>query len=81
MNHKTRKLITMKKTLHPGDNIDRQYVSRKGGRALMIALIHQYKDSKTTLKSAKKDKLQQPVTALAREEQQTEKQQKWKEKQ
>ena len=29
MNQKTRKLMMMQKTLHPGDNIDRVYVIRK----------------------------------------------------
>ena len=33
MNQKTRKLVTMHKTLHPRDDVDRLYVSRKeGGR-------------------------------------------------
>ena len=35
MEQRTRKLITMHKALHPRDDIDRQYVSRKnGGREL-----------------------------------------------
>ena len=35
MNQKTRKLMTMHKALHPRDNVDRLYVSRKeGGRGL-----------------------------------------------
>ena len=35
MDQRTRKLITMHKALHPRDNVDRLYVSRKGeGRGL-----------------------------------------------
>ena len=35
MDQRTRKLMTMHKALHPRDNVDRQYVSRKeGGRGL-----------------------------------------------
>ena len=33
-NHRTRKLMTMHKALHPRDDIDRLYVSRKKGRGL-----------------------------------------------
>ena len=33
MNQRTKKLMTMHKALHPGDDVDRLYVSRKeGGR-------------------------------------------------
>ena len=32
MDQRTRKLMTMHKALHPGDDVDRLYVSRKGGR-------------------------------------------------
>ena len=31
MDRRTRKLMTMHKTLHPRDEVDRLYVSRKGG--------------------------------------------------
>ena len=34
MDQITRKLMTMHKTLHPRDDDDRLYVSRKGGRRL-----------------------------------------------
>ena len=35
MDQRTRKLMTMYKALHPRDNVDRLYVSRKeGGRGL-----------------------------------------------
>ena len=35
MDQRTRKLMTMHKAFHPGDDIDRLYVSRKeGGRGL-----------------------------------------------
>ena len=52
MDQRIRKLVT--KALNPKDNIDKLYVSRKGGRALMIAWMNQYKDSKTTLKEQRK---------------------------
>ena len=46
------KLMTMHKALHPRDDVDRLYVSRKkGGRGLAsieTALTHRYKGSKTT---------------------------------
>ena len=32
MDQRTRKLMTMDKALHPKDDVDRQYISRKGGR-------------------------------------------------
>ena len=36
MDQRTRKLMTMHKALHPGDDVDRLYVSRKeGGRGLV----------------------------------------------
>ena len=50
--------MTMHMALHPRDDVNRQYVSRKeGGRGLTLktALIHQYNDLKTTYKSAEKD--------------------------
>ena len=35
MDQRTRKLMTMKKALHPRDDVDRLYISRKeGGRGL-----------------------------------------------
>ena len=34
MNQRTRKLMTMHKALHPWDDLDRLYVSRKEGRRL-----------------------------------------------
>ena len=51
MDQRTRKLLTMHKVLHPRDNIDRLYVSRKeGGRGLACiedcvdASIQQFED-------------------------------------
>ena len=50
---------TMHKALHLRDDIDRHYVSRKkeeeDSRTLKIALINQYKNSRTISKRAKKD--------------------------
>ena len=55
MDQRTRKLMIMHKTLHPTDDVDRLYTSRKwGGReALKTALTHQYKHSRTTQKNRK----------------------------
>ena len=39
MNRKTRKLMTMHKALHPRDNIDRLYVSRKDGRKGLASIV------------------------------------------
>ena len=59
MDQRTRKLMTMHKALHPRDDIDRLYMSRKEeGKdlpALKTALRHWYNDLKTTYKSAEKD--------------------------
>ena len=59
MDQKTSKLMTMHKALHPRDNVNRLYASRKergeGLAALKIASIHQYKDLRTTLKRSQKD--------------------------
>ena len=59
MDQRTRKLMTMHKALHPRDDVDRLYMSRKeGGRglaAMKTVLTHQYNDLRTTYKSAKKD--------------------------
>ena len=44
--------------LHPKDDIDRLYVSRKKGEGFAnqkIALMHRYNDSKTTLKCSEGD--------------------------
>ena len=52
MDQKIRKLITMHKALHPRDDVDRLYVSRKGEEeglpAMKTALTLRYNDSKTT---------------------------------
>ena len=52
MDQRTRKLMTMHKALHPRDDVDRLYVSRKeGGRGLASiedSLTHRYNGSKTT---------------------------------
>ena len=49
----------MRKALHPRDDVDRLYVSRKEGEeglpALKTALTHQYNDLKTTYKRAEKE--------------------------
>ena len=49
----------MHKALHPRDNVDRLYVSRKeGGRgrdSMKTALTRRYNDSRTTLKNTKED--------------------------
>ena len=58
----------MQKVLHPRDDVDRLYISRKdGGRglaALKTALTHRYNDSKTIYKNTKEDSLQPPDTKL-----------------
>ena len=52
MDQRTRKLMTMHKGLHPRDDVDRLYVSRKEGGedlpASKTALTQRYNDSKTT---------------------------------
>ena len=52
MDQITRKLMTMHKALHPRDDVDRLYVSKKKGKedlpASKTALTHRYNDSKTT---------------------------------
>ena len=52
MDQRTRKLLSMPKALHPRDNVDWLYVSRRdGGRVLLTsktALTHRYNGSKTT---------------------------------
>ena len=42
--------MTMHNILHPKDDVDRQYVSRKEGRRGLActAFTHRYNDSKTT---------------------------------
>ena len=68
MDQITRKLITMHEALHPRDDVDRLYVSRKeGGRdlpALKTTLTHRYNDSKTIYNNTKEDSLQPPETKL-----------------
>ena len=49
MDQTTRKLMTVHKVLHPRDDVDRLYVSRKEGEkrhlpALKTALTHRYND-------------------------------------
>ena len=57
-----RKLMTMNKALHPRNDIDRLYMSRKRGDlpTLKLASMHLFKDSNNTLKRAKKDFLYRP---------------------
>ena len=58
INQRTRKFMTIHQALHQRDDID-CIISRKGGGndspTLRIALVHQYKNSETTLKRAKED--------------------------
>ena len=60
--------MTMHKSLHPRDDVDRLHVSRKQGGedlpALKTALTHPYIDSKTIYKNTKEDSLQLPDTKL-----------------
>ena len=66
MNQRTRKLMTMHKALHPRDDVNRLYVSRKRREedlpALKIALTHLYNDSKTICKNTMEDSLQPSET-------------------
>ena len=59
MDQRTRKLMSMHKVLHPRDDVDRLYVSRKeGGGGLVIiedSVDARYSDSKTTLENTKED--------------------------
>ena len=65
MDQRTRKLMTMHKTLHPRDGVDRLYISRKeGGRGLKTALTHQYNISNTIYKNTMEYSLQPPETLL-----------------
>ena len=49
MDQRTRKLMTMHKALHPRDDVDRLYISRKEDLpALKTALTHRYNDKKAT---------------------------------
>ena len=38
MDQRTRKLMTMQKTLHPRDHVDRQYVFRKEGGGGLVSI-------------------------------------------
>ena len=55
MDQRTRKLMTMHKALHPRNDVDRLYVSRKEGGGDLPAsktpLTHPYNGSKTTAKN------------------------------
>ena len=59
MDQRTRKLMTVHKALHPRDDIDRLYVSRKKeGEDMPVmktVLTHQYNDLKITYKSVEED--------------------------
>ena len=62
--------MTIYKHLHPRDDVDKLYVSRKKRErgnlpALKTALTHQNNDSKTTLKRTVKDRLQLPEIIAA----------------
>ena len=39
MDQRTRKLIIMLKALHPRDDVDRQYVLRRGARGVMVIVV------------------------------------------
>ena len=70
MDKRTRKLMTMNSALHPRDNIDRQYVSRKGRGELanikdcVDTLIWQLEDY---VKDSKKSKFQRPETTQTKQ--------------
>ena len=53
MDQKTRKLMTMHKALHPRDDVDRLYVSRKKEDWKLHGCII-YDDSKASVKKARK---------------------------
>ena len=87
MDQRTRKLMTMHKALHPRDDVNRLYVSRKergrGLVALKTVLTHRYNDLKTTYKGAD-EYWSQPLETIQRHENlRTEitRKQKWEEKQ
>ena len=61
---KTRKLITILKVLRPRDIIDYKCQEKEEGEDLPALKMHQYEDSRTTLKRAKENKLQRPITAV-----------------
>ena len=48
MDQSTRKLVTMNKALHPRDDVDRLYVSRKEGGRGLANIEDSIEDSKTT---------------------------------
>ena len=48
MDQRTRKLMTMHEALHPRDDIDRLYVSRKVGRKVLTSTEDSVDESKTT---------------------------------
>ena len=68
MDQRTRKLITTHRALHPRDDVDRLYVSRKREEedmpALKTAFTHRYNDSKTIYKNTMEDTLQLSETIL-----------------
>ena len=60
MDQRARKLMTMHKALHPRDDVDRLYISRKERKeddfpALKTALKHRYNDSRAIQKNTKED--------------------------
>ena len=63
MDYSTRMMTTMHKALHLRDDIDSTY-QEKEDKEDLPKLMHQYGDSKTKSKIAKKDKLQLPVMVL-----------------
>ena len=68
MDQRTRKLMSMHEALHPKDDVDRLYVSRKGKEedlpVLTTVLTIRYNDSKTIYKNTMEDSLQLPETIL-----------------
>ena len=48
------------------DNLHQEKMAEEGSPTMRIALTHQYKDSRITLKRTKKDELEQPFAALAK---------------
>ena len=68
MDQRTRKLMTMHKVLHPRDDVDRLYVSRKeeeeDSPAMKTTLTHRYDYSKTTWKNTNEDWVEPSETIL-----------------
>ena len=64
MDQRTRKLMTMHKTLHPRDDVDRLYVSRKEGGRGLTSIEDSVDASKTIYKNTMEDSLRPSGTIL-----------------